>query len=377
MRPSSIRNWLLILGFCALFGLLNFSTMYSEDLLEGHVSRPSYYLVNELSAALCFFILLPVLLPVIRKMPFTKDTWYRVLPLHFLASIATAAAHTTLMTLTRTWLYPLFGFGTYETGPLLLRYGMEYQKQVLVYFGIVLFLQMLRANQQRQESEERRRGTELRAARLQTALAETKLTTLRGQLQPHFLFNTLNMISSIMYEDVEAADRMISRLSQLLRISLDRASEQKIRLADEFAIVEGYLEIMQCRFQDRIEYELHSSDELLKALVPSFILQPLVENAIKHGPSGIEEESKLKVEVFAASTEGELRLLVADNGSGSNNGSAPGGGIGLKNTRERIEQLYGQAGKLVINSERGRGFRVEISFPLEWPGSDRPIDQDF
>ncbi len=156
------------------------------------------------------------------------------------------------------------------------------------------------------EREKKTTQLELQAAQLQSRLKETQLQALKGQIQPHFLFNTLNMISSLMYEDVEKADAMITRLSDLLRMSLEYTDRETIPLSREIEFVEAYLQIMRSRFQDRLEFHRNVDSSLLQSHVPVFLLQPLIENAIKYGDQGAA--SKLRVTLSAQTKGGNRRL---------------------------------------------------------------------
>ncbi len=382
MGQNTWQKWLLIFGFCTLLGLLSFSTFCSEDLLEGKEVPYLYYLVNEMTGAYAILVLLPFLLKFIERFPFTIDNWYRRLPLHFAASVIFGLGHTTLMSLSRIWLYPLFGLRPYQVGDIFYRYAMEYQKQIIVYAGVVLFVQSLRAYRERQEKEREASELALRTAELRTRLADARLQALRNQLQPHFLFNTLNMISSLMYEDVGQADRMIARLSHLLRVSLEQADRPKVFLRDELSFLEAYAEIMRCRFPDRIELRTDLDAVPLDVLVPGFLLQPLAENAIKHG--GIRQGHPLEIRLTLRKTEGELHIELTDNGTGLvGEGRELKEGHGLWNTRRRLEELYPGRYSLVLGNVPDRGCRVHITFPLELanvaasgsgPGEDRRED---
>jgi sensor histidine kinase YesM len=208
------------------------------------------------------------------------------------------------------------------------------------------------------------RERELRASQLESRLAQAQLEVLRMQLQPHFLFNTLHTISAFMQEgEIEAADRMISRLSDLLRLALEGGGAQEVPLRQEMAFLERYLEIQQIRFQEQLRVSLRVPDELLDACVPSLILQPLVENAIKHGVTPRAEGGEVSVEVTRE--HGRLRLAVRDDGPGITAASTRvGNGVGLANTRARLEQLYGDRQRFVVGNAPGGGALVELTIPL-------------
>ena len=205
------------------------------------------------------------------------------------------------------------------------------------------------------------RATEERE-QLEARLARAQLQSLRLQLHPHFLFNTLHAISTLVHRDPEAADRMISRLSDLLRITFDRSGEPRVSLKEEIDFLQKYLEIEQTRFQDRLTVRVDIDPDALDAEVPRMILQPLVENAIKHGV-GSRSEGGL-VQITAARDGDRLSMQVRDNGGGLQGGTvrALNTGVGLSNTRARLDCLYGVHHQLVFSDQRG-GLAVRVEIP--------------
>ncbi|HYC70282.1 MAG TPA: histidine kinase [Opitutaceae bacterium] len=199
------------------------------------------------------------------------------------------------------------------------------------------------------------------ALELEKRLAEARLQALLRQLKPHFLFNTLNGIASLMHRDVAAADRMIVQLSELLRLTMHHPGQPLTKLRDEIAFIEKYLAIERIRFQDRLEYEIAAAPETLEAEVPSLLLQPLVENAIRHG---IEPHARPgRIVVAAAREGGELRLTVRDNGGGLPPGGAARAGIGLANTRARLHELYGARHRFELANLPAGGLEVRLALP--------------
>lgn len=201
------------------------------------------------------------------------------------------------------------------------------------------------------------------AAHLETRLIEARLRTLEAELHPHFLFNTLHAISTLVHTKPDAADRMISRLSDLLRITFDRSGAPRVSLQEELEFLQKYVEIEQTRFQDRLTVKFDIEPDTLDAEVPRLILQPLVENAIKHGVS--PRSGPGLVRISARQSEGTLHLEVSDDGVGL----SPAGrarlhnGVGLSNTRARLECLYGGDQRLEF-SEPAAGLAVRIQFPF-------------
>jgi two-component system LytT family sensor kinase len=222
----------------------------------------------------------------------------------------------------------------------------------------------------------RYREREIRAAQLQAQLSDAKLLALKSQLQPHFLFNTLHSISSLMLRDVQAADTMIARLSDLLRMSLEDEGHHLISLKRELDFTQAYLDIEKIRFGERLTVSFDVPPEALDVAVPHFLLQPLVENSIKHGIS--KRSTAGEIMVGARLTRGNLNLVVRDNGAGNNQrAGVPGpmdSGIGLRGTRERLRTLYGDDQRLDINFLPDGAVEVTISLPFR--GEERRISHE-
>lgn len=200
----------------------------------------------------------------------------------------------------------------------------------------------------------------LRASQLEARLAQAQLQVLRMQLQPHFLFNTLHTISALMHKDVKRADSMIAALSDLLRMSLRSVGVQEVELREEIEFLQRYLEIMSLRFGDRLTVTLDINTEVLDARVPTLVLQPLVENSLRHGfGDGMRAGH---VRVLVAPDGDMLRCEVVDNGRGIPH-SGPREGVGISNTRARLKHLYGERFSLELMANPGGGARVSLAIP--------------
>jgi sensor histidine kinase YesM len=207
---------------------------------------------------------------------------------------------------------------------------------------------------------QRLKAQQLEAAQLGARLAQAQNQALRMQLQPHFLFNTLNSISALIHSDPESADRMLSRLADLLRLTLESGADQFVTLRQELAFSQGYLAIERIRFQDRLTVDVDVPQECLEARVPPFLLQPLVENAIKHGVADLARASRIQVR---ARREGETLLLeVEDDGKGFEQGRR---GIGTGATVERLQLLYKDRQSFSLVSETGKGTLARLRIPFE------------
>jgi two-component system, LytTR family, sensor kinase len=197
---------------------------------------------------------------------------------------------------------------------------------------------------------------------LEKHLTEARLQALLRQLKPHFLFNTLNGIASLMHSDVEAADRMLVRLGELLRITMSHPGQPRTRLSEEIAFIEKYLEIERIRFRDRLSVEFEIDPAVLEAEVPSLLLQPLVENAIRHG---IEPHARPgRLVLTARGTPGFIELTVRDNGAGQPAGGFTREGIGLGNTRARLRELYGDSHRFELANHPEGGLVVRVLLPV-------------
>jgi len=189
------------------------------------------------------------------------------------------------------------------------------------------------------------------------------------QLHPHFLFNTLNSISVLMRDDTQAANRMLLRLSELLRVSLKRESNQEIPLREELEFLGSYLEIEQTRFQDRLTVNFDIEKDTLDAYVPNLILQPIVENAIRHGIAPRAEAGLIQIQAYREN--GSVELCVKDNGAGLSETEGIKSGIGLANTWKRLEKLYAEHYGFEISSPSTGGLQVILKIPFHTNGDGK------
>jgi two-component system LytT family sensor kinase len=205
------------------------------------------------------------------------------------------------------------------------------------------------------------RARELQAAELEARLAKTKLQVLKMQLQPLFLFNTLNTTAELVHTDPRAADLMITRLGQFLRLSLDHAGHQVVPLRQELDFIKAYVEIEQIRFGDRMSVTWANAPDALDAAVPTLLWQPVLENAIRHGRDPRTGEAR--IEVGARREGAEVVLWIRDHGPGIPNGRPVRDNVGLRNTRERVERLYGTEGEFTLANAPGGGALATVRLP--------------
>jgi signal transduction histidine kinase len=220
------------------------------------------------------------------------------------------------------------------------------------------------------------RTRQLHATELETRLARTHLQVLKMQLQPHFLFNTLNAVAELVHTEPDAADLMITRLGRLLRLSLDNAGHQVVPLRQEIDFLRVYLDIEQVRFQDRLQIVWNVTAETLDAAVPTLLWQPVLENAIRHGVTPLAGRGRI---VIASRLEGDdLVLEIRDNGTGLPAGPAPREGVGLRNIRERVFQLYGSRAVFSLAPAPGGGTVASLRLPFtpcEGPQTPVPLSE--
>jgi len=341
------RPPLLILAVFSAIGTLSCFYHFFDDRARAITGTFPMRALEEYTGAYALALLFPLVAWVARRWPLRRGARLRALGAYLIALPIFGAAHTTLMLISRTLLAPVLGLGAYNYGELRWRYPMEFGNQVIA-FAVMIGAVWAWDNFQ----ENRRR--ELTAARLREELTRAQLDNLRLQLQPHFLFNALNTISQAMYESVERADAMLARLSELLRHALEAGSgEQMVPLRRELETSRLYLELERARFEDRLQVEVAVADDAAAALVPPFLLQPLLENAVRHGGG--------TVALRAERHDGELWLEVC-NALRPTPAALSGHGVGLTNTRERLEHLYGAAHHFEAAAEAA-GFAVRMRLP--------------
>ena len=357
------------LGFFSGFQAYYFVSTFGER----PVSFPLLLALN-LSYWYSWAILTPGVIWLASKFPFERRSWKLSVVVHIGGVFIATTLHVGLTIASRMAIFALIQ----EPSPpwqIVVRqmYFMNFDWEMMTYWAIIGLSHALWYQREAQDRA-------LRESQLETHLVEAKLQALQRQLQPHFLFNTLNTISALMHRDVDAADNMIAKLSDLLRLSLQTVDVQETTLKEELDFLSKYLEIEQTRFRDRLTVVVDVQPDTLDALVPNLILQPLVENSIKHGIG--PRPSPGKIEIRARRAGSMLELEVRDNGLGLSPARLHdfnNGGVGLSNTRSRLQHLYGSAHRFEFLQPAGGGLRVLMSIPLlevedtvqEFKGSDQ------
>jgi two-component system, LytTR family, sensor kinase len=354
-RGRSELKWGLIAVGWMLYGFFFASQVVVTRAYLGRPLRVGGTLAVWLICAALWFAATPLVLWLARQFPLERHRWIASALIH----LGAGAAISLLLLALYVLIMSLLGFDLGPQSFLNVFRGQlvtSFHSEFLTYWMIIGLSQGI-------DYYRKYRERELRALQLEARLAHAQLDALKMQLHPHFLFNTLNSISVLMSEDVVAARRMLTRMSDLLRTSLENVGKHEVSLREELDFLKNYLEIEQTRFQDRLAVRMEIEPEVLDARVPNLILQPLVENAIRHGVAPRAQQGL--IEISAAREDGMVRLRVRDNGPGLR--SQPENltpGIGLSNTQARLKQLYGVEHRFEIKDANGGGLEVDIVIPF-------------
>lgn len=344
----------LIAAVTALISIIDATRFYIGSAAGG---RPVTWL-NALASNAPSWVLLgglaPLALVLARRVPLGGAHWARALAIHLAGALTFAVLHVAAMAVYLAVLRSSWG-----AMPVFLnKFSTALVVNMLTYAAIVGASFAFRFHREAQSRA-------LAESQLQASLTEARLSALRGQLNPHFLFNTLNAISTMALKgEQENVVRTLGYLGELLRVSLDDDLPQEVPLSEELEILERYLDIQRTRFGDRLTVRQTVDPSTLDAMVPSMMLQPLVENAIVHGVAPILGPGEVRIR--AARLDGSLLLEVTDSGIGfdATTGAHKGTGIGLANTRARLLQLYGDGYTMTLgNSEGKTGARVSVAIP--------------
>jgi two-component system, LytTR family, sensor kinase len=318
--------------------------------------------------------LLPLAIWLARRFRLDEKGWRRALPIHLAASIVFTAVHLGLSS----WIsdYVLMS----ATVPFLRNitriFTLFFVLDTLFYWGMIGSYYAFEYGRRYREEERAAAQLALKASRLETSLSRANLEALRMQLNPHFLFNTLNTISVLALKgERQPVVRMINRLSDLLRLSLEN-NRQTMTLGEEVDFLQRYLEIEQVRFRDRLTVRVDVPEELLDAEVPSLVLQPIVENAVVHGVSKQTEGGS--IEISGRRKDDRLILEVRDSGPGFRSDSVRNGtGVGISNTSARLEQLYGTDHRISRENRPGGGAIVTVELPYRVLSRDPQEDLEW
>jgi signal transduction histidine kinase len=351
--PLRRSDLTLILGSWAVYGVVSTGQRVALAEQMGQSLPLAAAIAISMAGAAIFAGLTIVIFWLSRRFPLDRRPRLVAVIVHIVASPIIAAAESVSS-------YAALFAMAFPVQPFLEHFWQGFPFNIVVYWlvaGVAHGMTYYR----------RYRERDAQALQLSRQLAHAELQALKSQLHPHFLFNALNTISALMHRDVKAADRMLCRLSDLLRAALDHTSEQEVPLLEELNFLESYLEIEQIRLAERLIVEIDVPPNVLDAMVPHMILQPLVENAIRHGVA--PRKTPGTVTIRARGRREMLDIEVTDDGPGVPAGRSANGGLGLANTKARLEQLYAGQFSFEPRNRAEGGFRVSLSIPF------RPIDE--
>ena len=356
--------WLLLIAISAVYALfasvvsVGYTAMYG---LSRWTLRPDttaifpYLVLMNLAMWTGYALWTPAIFWLGRRFRFDRNGWTRAAAVHVPASLLISAVHLGLVGALRFYLQTVRGGAPDLQTTIFDAFFRTLDQTVPVYWVLI-------GLQHAGDYYRQARVKEVRSARLETRLMESQLQALQQQLQPHFLFNTLHAISTLVHRDPDKADLMVERLSDLLRVTLRKVGVQEVELAEELEYLRAYLDIEQIHFGNRLRVEYRVDAAAMDALVPTLILQPLVENAIRHGLEPMTRAGTLTIE---AQADGDtLWLRVRDDGAGLPKTWKRREGVGLTNTRSRIDRLYGEEAALTVRENPGGGVLVDIYIPL-------------
>jgi len=345
----------LIWGIWTIVALFFSTQMYLMYYAENQPIRYARNFLVQASACYLWALATPLILWLVRRYCIDRSNWLRRGALHLAISVALA---TTLIALHFIVYMLVMGRGE-NIAPIRLASYVYYNldRWALVYWFILLLNHAFNYYHSFRKNA-------LKASQLHTQLVQSQLEALKMQVHPHFLFNTLHSISALLSRDTEAARKMITRLGDFLRLTLENSGSMEVTLQQEIEFLNGYLEIERIRFQDRLTTEIKVDPDVLDVRVPNLILQPIVENAMRHA---IGNSTSGRVEITAAPRNGVVRIEVRDNGPGIQDQRLPearnGRGLGLANTRARLAGLYGEAASFELTNDPAGGLVVTLEIP--------------
>jgi two-component system LytT family sensor kinase len=356
--------WLMLIAASVGYALFAATVSVSYTAIYGlsrWTQRPDttaiypYLVLINIAMWTGFALWTPAIFWLGRRFRFDRHGWRRAIAVHIPASFLIFATHLTIIGILRFYLQSLRG-GSPDLANTIFDAFFRSVDQVLPVYWAMIGLQHA------MDYYGQVRAKEVRSAHLETRLMESQLQALQHQLQPHFLFNTLHAISTLVHRDPDKADLMIERLSELLRLTLRKVGQQEVELAEELEYLQAYLDIEQVHFGDRLRIEYRIDAGAMDAMVPTLILQPLVENSIRHGLEPMLRAGTLTIE---AQADGDtLWLRVRDNGSGLPKNWKRREGVGLSNTRSRLDRLYGEQAAVTMRENPGGGVLVDLYIPL-------------
>jgi two-component system LytT family sensor kinase len=365
VKQRNHRLWMeagIIFAAWAVFGLLVANQSYIGSALRGRQMPLWLALRPALMEATIWAFTTLAIFWLARRFPLERGRVLLGIMVHVVAAVAISLARTGV-TVVLGWYLPWAGGRSFSPqgwwdGAKLLFWGTSSQN--LLFYALLLGIAHLVLYYRRYREREQA------AEQLARGLTEARLQALKMQLQPHFLFNTLNAISALIPADAKPAIRMVARLGDLLRTTLEHEDTQEVTLREELAFLQPYLEIEQARLEDRLTVVMNIAPDTLDARVPHLLLQPLVENAVRHGIASRIEPGRVEISASRGSDARFLQLEIRDDGKGVNRNDEgrTRRGVGLTNIRSRLEQLYGAEHRFKLENQAQGGVLVRISVPF-------------
>ncbi|OJJ18342.1 hypothetical protein BKI52_26355 [marine bacterium AO1-C] len=355
--------WLGIIGFWGLLALFNISQNLFSAYANGRPLLWNTTLVWQLGW-LVWALLTPWVIRLAKQYKISRNHLTKDILRHIGLAIMVCAGHFLGEAFLNLLLNYLIGAKPPPTRLYVALIAYKFHVHMFAYFAIVGIVQALEYFRQSQRYKVDKSNLETKASQLEAQLAQAQLKSLEMQLQPHFLFNTHHaLIGLLLKQENKQAIQMLSKLSDLLRLTLERSQCQMVSLEEELEFLQLYLDIQQIRFQDRLKVVLHIPEDLYPIQVPNMLLQPLVENALKHGIEPYSQAGKIEV-LASKQLDNSLKLSISDDGEGVDFQTFSEG-IGLKNTRQRLEQIYATHFDFQLENNTNGGATVSLSLPIE------------
>jgi two-component sensor histidine kinase len=374
-KSHHLLTFLIALGFWMIVCLVDATWYYFVALGKGPTPPWTDIMLWNLPYWLVIVVLTPAVVWVSRRAGFASGRRWRAIGIHAAGVLLFAIVHMSAYRILRNLIAGNPAFPPYFLLDIRKAISSVLDKEILLYLVIVIAVSAIDYYRRFREKERAAAALELEQARLKASLSEAQLDALKMQIQPHFLFNSLHAISTlIMRGDAADANQMLLHLSQFLRMTLDNTSSQEVPLAIELEFLEAYLRIQRVRFGDRLRIEMDIEEQALKASVPNLVLQPLAENAIRHGIGSDAASGTIAIRAHVAGNS--LSIQVQDDGTGLQGNSTPPEGVGLRNIRARLAELYPGAHSFTLYEPPSGGTIATLTLPYRIEGAAAGVRRD-
>jgi len=360
MFEKKWRFWGFIFGIWMLLGIFSSVNLYFIEAREDNPINWFTAFVWAMPDMLIWAFFTPVIALLLTRFRLERGSWKRSMLVHALVGFSFPLIHGIIDAFVNAAIYWSYGLSFSFGHSISAHITYEYFQMVIIYWLVVSVLTGIRYYQQFRERE-------LRAAQLESQLSQAQLQALRMQLNPHYLFNSLNAVSALVEDEPKKARELLANLGDLLRTSLEGEQDNFVPLENELRFIRSYLDVERVRLGERLHVEFEIDPKTETALVPNLILQPLVENAIRHGIAPHVENGDVRI---LSELEGDrLILSIFDNGKGievfNGNGQMYEEGVGIRNTRERLKVIYGERASFKLNSLESGWTESRVTLPLQ------------